>query len=189
VVAIASVVSACGVHHNSFADANNDGTYVKAGPVTYQLEVSRLLNPYTPEDSGYLQGLSKEEAALAPNEQWYGVFLWAKNQTQVPQLTTNNFQVVDTEAPSTSTCNVPAQPHVYKPVPLSNPYAWASERLVPGEIEPKLNTTASFGPIGGGLVLFKVPSVGPNSVYANRPLTLEICGDTGKIWAAISLDL
>lgn len=176
-MAIASVVSACGVHHNSFADANNDGTYVKAGPVTYQLEVSRLLNPYTPEDSGYLQGLSKEEAALAPNEQWYGVFLWAKNQTQVPQLTTDYFRVVDTSG------------HVYKPVPLSNPYAWTSERLVPGEIEPKLNTTASFGPIGGGLVLFKVPSVGPNSVYANRPLTLEIFGNTGKVWAAISLDL
>jgi hypothetical protein len=176
-VAIASLLSACGTHHSNLADANNDGTYVKAGPVTYQLQVSRELNPYSAEDSGYLQGLPQAEARLAVDQEWYGVFLWAKNQTKQPQLTTDNFAVVDTQG------------HRYYPVALHNPYAWNSERLVPGQVAPKLNTTASFGPTGGGLVLFKVPSSGSKSVYANRPLTLEILGNTGKVWATVSLDL
>jgi hypothetical protein len=177
VVATASLLSACGTHHPNTADANNDGAYVKAGPVTYQLQVSRLLNPYSPEDSGYLAGLPPKEAALSPQEEWYGVFMWAKNQTQQPQVTTDDFDIVDTVN------------HVYYPIRYSNPYLWTSKPLQAGAIEPQPNTTASFGPIGGGLLLFKVPSVGPNSVYANRPLTLQIRGNTGKVWATISLDL
>jgi hypothetical protein len=176
-IAVASLVSACGAHHPSVADANNDGAYVKAGPVTYQLEVSRLLNPYSAEDSGYLAGLPKSEATLSPTEEWYGVFLWAKNQTKQPQVTTDDFDVVNTVD------------HVYYPIRYDNPYVWTSKPLQPGAIEPEPDTTASFGPTGGALLLFKVPSVGPNSVYANRPLTLQIRGNTGKVWATISLDL
>jgi hypothetical protein len=177
VVAVSSLTAACGVHHSNLADANNDGTYVKAGPVTYQLEVSRLLNQYTPEDSGYLQGVPKGVATLAPNQEWYGVFMWAKNQTKQAQLTSDNFEIVDTQG------------HVYKPVPVHNPYAWSSQPLAPGAIEPSPQTTAGFGPTQGGLLLFKVPSGGADSVYANRPLTLEIIGNTGKVWGTVSLDL
>ena len=32
------------------ADADNDGVYVDAGPITYQLQISRELNPYSVED-------------------------------------------------------------------------------------------------------------------------------------------
>jgi hypothetical protein len=177
VLAVASLASACGTHHSNLADANNNGTYVKAGPVTYQLEVSRLLNPHTPEDAGYLQGVPKAAAALPPNEEWFGVFMWAKNQTKQPQLTTDNFQMLDTQG------------RVYKPIRINNPYAWTSQPLAPGAVEPNPQTTAGFGPTQGGLLLFKVPSQGADSVYANRPLTLEIIGNTGKVWGTISLDL
>jgi hypothetical protein len=176
VVALSSLAAACGSHSNT-ADANNDGTYVKAGPVTYQLEVSRELNAFTPEDAGYLQGLPKSQTTLPSDQEWYGVFMWAKNQTKQPQLTTDNFDVVDTQG------------HVYKPIQLHNPYAWTSQPLAPGAVEPNPQTTAGFGPTQGGLLLFKVPSQGANSVYANRPLTLEIVGNTGKVWGTISLDL
>jgi hypothetical protein len=171
--AVASLLTACGSHHSNLADANNSGAYVKAGPVTYQLEVSRELNRYGSEDSGYLSGLPKREAALAPDQIWFGVFLWAKNTTHERQKTTANFDVVDTQG------------NTYKPIVYSNPYVWTSRSLAPGAIQPAPNTTAGFGPTQGQMLLFKVKT----SAYSNRPLTLEIRGNTGKVWATISLDL
>ena len=170
----ASVLAAgCGTHHPSTADANNNGTYVTAGPMTYQLQVSRELNPYGSEDSGYLAGLPKRVASLSPDQEWYGVFLWAKNTTNQPQLTTAAFDIMDTQG------------NVYHPIVFNNPYVWTSQMLQPGAIEPNPNTTAGFGPTQGGLLLFKVNT----SVYSNRPLTLQIRGNTGKVWATVALDL
>ncbi len=172
-IPLALALAACGNHHSNYADANNVGTYVKAGPVTYQLEVSRELNPYSSEDSGYLAGLPSKETALAPDQLWFGVFLWAKNTTHQPQQTTSAFDVIDTQG------------NVYHPIFYGNPYVWSSRTLPPGAIEPSPNTTAGYGPTQGGLLLFKVPT----QVYSNRPLTLRIYGNTGKVWATITLDL
>jgi hypothetical protein len=66
---------------------------------------------------------------------------------------------------------------------------WKSETLPPGAVEPAPNTTAGYGPTQGGMLLFKVYSSGDKSVYSNRPLTLRIYGNTGKVWATVSLDL
>lgn len=176
-LAASSLVAACGVHHRNVADANNNGTYVHAGPVVYQLQISRLLNPYIVPDSEYLAGLPKNEATLTPNQMWFGVFMWATNTTRQPQQTTDNFDIVDTEG------------NKYYPVHLNNPYAWTSQTIQPGGTEPAPNTTASFAPTGGRLLLFKVLGSGTNNVYDNRPLTLQIRGNTGKVWATISLDL
>jgi hypothetical protein len=167
------LVGACGTHINNVADANNNGKYLKAGPMTYQLQVSRELNQYGLEDSGYLADLPRREAKLAPNQLWFGVFLWAKNTTEQPQRTTALFDMVDTQG------------NVYHPIVFNNPYVWTSQMLKPGAIEPNPNTTAGFGPTQGALVLFKVNT----DVYSNRPLTFEIRGNTGKVWATISLDL
>ncbi len=175
--ATAPLLAACGDHHTNFADANNNGTYVKAGPVTYQLEVSRELNPYANEDSGYVTGVAKSQATLPPDQEWYGVFLWAKNQTKQPQVTTDNFDITDTQG------------DVYYPIKASNPYMWTSQMLAPGAIQPNPNTTAGFGPTEGRLVLFKIYSSGTKSAYSNRPLTLEIRGPSNKVWATVSLDL
>ena len=177
VVPLAALLAACGVHHSNSADANNIGTYVKAGPVTYQLEVSRELNPYSVEDSGYLAGLPKRDASLTADQEWYGVFMWAKNTTHQSQQTTNAFDIVDTEG------------NVYTPIQYANPYVWTSQTLLPGEIEPNPDSTAGHGGTQGGLLLFKVPAGSAlNSIYNNRPLTLRIYGYTGKVWATISLD-
>lgn len=156
--------------------AENAGVYVDAGPVTYQLEISRELNPYSTEDSQYVKGVPSADSTLDANHLWYGVFLWAKNQTRQRQVTAANFDIVDTEG------------NLYYPVPLSgsaNPYAWTSEQLTPNAIEPGPDTTASFGPTQGGLLLFKLP----NAVYDNRPLQLEIYPVGGGRPAKISLDL
>jgi hypothetical protein len=170
-------VAACGQVSDPPSDLNN-GVYVDAGPITYQMEVSRELNPYAVEDRQYLTGLPSgySPTGLTADQLWYGVFLWAKNQTNEPHLTAARFDIVDSSG------------DVYHPVALDtqiNEYAWTSQVLQPSEIEPELNTTASDGPTGGGLLLFKLP----NSVYSNRPLTLNIYPNGGGKPGQISLDL
>lgn len=172
---MAASLAACGKTGDP-PTANNDGVYVDAGPITYQLQVSRELNQYATEDSQYLKGLPAGGSSLSPNEEWYGVFLWAKNQTKRPEITSGNFDITDTQG------------NTYYPIALSpgsNPYAWTPQTLAPGAVEPGPDTAASFGPTQGGLLLFKLNT----SVYANRPLTLEIRGPSKKVWGTISLDL
>ncbi len=173
--ALAVGLAACGKSNDPLT-ANNDGVYVEAGPITYQLQVSRELNQYATEDRQYLVGLPAGAGALAPDQEWYMVSLWAKNQTNRVARTSDNFAIVDTQG------------NPYFPVPVDtsvNQYAWTPQLLAPGAIEPGPDTTASFGPTQGGLLLFKLNS----TVYDNRPLTLEIRSPSGKVWGAISLDL
>jgi hypothetical protein len=168
-------VAACGQVSDPARDLNN-GVYVDAGPITYQLQISRELNQYAVEDRQYLAGLPAGEDTLTPDQLWYGVFLWAKNQTNQAHPTAARFDIVDSSG------------DVYYPINLDtqiNGYAWTKQVLDPAAIEPAPNTTASFGPTGGGLLLFKLP----NSVYANRPLTLNIYPVGGGKPGQISLDL
>jgi hypothetical protein len=177
---IALGVGACGNKqaHPTVADANNNGFYVDAGPITYQLQVSRELNPSDVEDRGYLAGLPAATLQPAANEEWFAVFLWAKNQTSSPQTTTatDSFDIVDTQG------------NRYLPVTLNpqlNPYVWTSQTLLPQGIEPAPGSTAYFGPTQGGELLFKINT----SAYANRPLTLEIHAPGQTLPSTISLDL
>jgi hypothetical protein len=169
-------LAACGRENNP-PTAENDGVYVTAGPITYQLQVSRQLNPYATEDSQYLKGLPATDRLLRANQMWYGVFLWAKNQTKQTAPTANTFDIVDTQG------------NHYYPLPVRpslNGYAWTTKDLNPGAVEPAADTQASFGPTQGGLLLFKLS----DAVYGNRPLMLEIRGGPAhKVWSTISLDL
>jgi hypothetical protein len=141
------------------ANANNNGDYVQAGPLTYQLQISRPLNQFSVEDRTYLTGVTAP--APGPTQEWYGVFLWALNQTHRPALTNETFDIVDTQG------------NHYYPIPINaaiNPYAWTVQTLNPLQTQPVIGSTAFYGPTGGGEVLFKINA----TAYANRPLTLEI---------------
>ena len=149
--------------------------YFDAGPVTYQIQITRQLNPFATEDVQYLAGVSNAQN-LSGDQLWFGVFLWAKNQSKQSRLTADSFEIVDSSGT------------VYHPVALNpavNPYAWTQQRLAPDGTEPSIDTTASTGPTGGGLILFDLNS----SVYANRPLTLRIFPPGGGKSSNISLDL
>ncbi len=170
---VALALGACG-QESAPPSGENDGVYVDAGPITYQLQISRQLNQYAVEDRQYLAGLPTGKGTLTPSQFWYGVFLWAKNQTNESHPTADKFTLVDTNG------------DVYHPIPLNaelNGYAWTQQILAPTDIEPAPNTTASFGPTQGGLILFKLPT----STYSDRPLTLFIYPPSGAP-ATISLD-
>ncbi len=167
-------VSACGNKQAHPTSADTEGPYIDAGPLTYQVQLSRQLNPYYTEDHDYLIGV--HAAPLKPNEEWFGVFMWAKNETQQNHITTDSFTIVDTEG------------NRYYPVfidPAVNPFAWTPRILGPRETEPEPGSLAGFGPTQGGLVLFRLN----DSVYSNRPLTLEIRAPGQFRPSTISLDL
>jgi hypothetical protein len=170
-------LAGCGsARHPTAATADNNGSYVTAGHVTYQLQVSRELNQYATEDSQYLTGLPSGTGPPNAGQIWYGVFLWAKNHSQQSRMTASNFTIVDT------------QDDTYYPVklnPSANPYAWSPRLLGPLETEPGPDSTASFGPTQGSLLLFKLN----NSAYNNRPLTLNIYTPGQSRPSTISLDL
>ena len=178
---LAIVVSGCGdkprMRHT--ADSNNNATYVFAGPITYQLQISRELNGFSTEDSQYLEGLPPGTTGPDSNQEWYGVFMWAWNQSKHAYYTAtpSDFDVVDTQG---------TMYHPYPVNPADNGYAWTSQLLLPNATQPAPDTTAWFGPTGGNLLLFKIST----SAYANRPLTLQIRnGPGGRVEATIPLDL
>jgi hypothetical protein len=177
-LALAAGLTACGHKeaHPTQANANNDGSYIDAGPVTYQLQISRELNPYGVEDSAYVKGLPTGTTTPSATQFWYGVFLWAKNQTHHDQTTLNSFEITDTQG------------NAYYPLKLDtnvNPFAWTPQTLAPNQIEPGPNTVASAGPTQGGELLFKLPT----SAYSDRPLTLWLLGAGNKKLGSISLNL
>lgn len=169
-------LTACGKSDHP-ATSENNGVYITAGPITYQLQISRELNQFATEDRQYVAGVPRGiSRTLTPTQLWYGVFLWAKNQTDKTHVTSDKFDILDTQG------------NKYYPIPLDralNPYAWTTETLNPGATQPALDTTASFGPTQGGLLLFKLPT----TVYDNRPLTLQILSPTGQVWGSVALDL
>jgi hypothetical protein len=166
-------VTACGrVSHPTNVDS--EGVYVDAGPLTYQVQLSRELNPFNVEDKQYLAGVSAPPPR--PDQMWFGVFMWAKNEQDSNHTTTDRFAIVDTQG------------NRYYPVAIDsqvNPFAWTSMTLRPLGTEPEPDSPAYFSATQGGLVLFKLD----NTVYSNRPLTLEIYAPGQAQPSTVSLDL
>jgi hypothetical protein len=183
--AIAIGVSGCGQgafdHRTNLHDvsatllSNGGEEYFDQGPITYQVQMSRALNPFSTEDVQYLAGI-KYAQNLPPNQLWFGVFLWAKNQTNGRQPTATKFQIEASDGT------------IYNSVKLNpslNTFAWTRQILAPDQIEPNPDSTAAYGPTQGGLVLFKLN----NSIYSNRPLTLLVFAPGSHNPSRVSLDL
>ncbi len=182
VAALAVGVSGCGIEHRTTVtgvtqddlSAGNE-PYFNVGHVTYQVQISRQINPFDPVDVQYLAGV-KDAQNLPGTQFWYGVFLWAENQSGTNQMTADTFKLEDSYG------------DVYTPTALNpslNPFAWTSQNLSPDGIEPLPGSVASNGGPGGGLILFKLNE----SVYSNRPLTLEIFAPGSTKPSRVSLDL
>jgi hypothetical protein len=169
-------LSACGNKQDHPVHVDNEAEYVDAGPLAYQVQISRELNPFSAEDHTYLSGVTSSDLPLAPNQVWFAIFLWAKNETDVAHTTADHFDIIDTQG------------NRYYPVAInaqSNPFAWTAEKLKPNQTQPIADSAASFGPTQGQEILFKLK----DSVYDNRPLTFEIFGPGESSPSTVVLDL
>jgi hypothetical protein len=175
---VAVAVSACGERGSIATNADSSGLYTRAGELTYQVQISRELNPYSAEDKQYLQGLPAGTVSPAPNEEWFAVFMWAKNFTEQTHTTiaTSDFSIIDTQG------------NIYRPVaiiPTANLLAWTAQTLRPQGTEPAPDTPASTSPSQGAELLFKIN----DNAYANRPLTLLMHAPGQPQPSKIPLDL
>jgi len=157
---------------------DSEGSYVKAGPLIYQVQISRELNPSNVEDAQYLQGLPAGTPRLAGDEEWFGVWLRVQNATDRTHPTATQFRIVDTTGATYTPIALPASNvFSYQPVSVQ------SDKGQP--VYPDPNSAAGSNPIGGTMLLFKLRT----SVYANRPLELEITPPTGGAPSSVVLDL
>ena len=182
VLGAALLLSGCGLSQRKVLSgvsqdvlSSGQEPYFDVGGVTYQIQESRQLNPYSNTDVQFLTGL-KGAQQISGSDFWLGIFLWAKNQHRQTLNTASKFVLTDSAGNS------------YNPTPLNpniNPFAWTSTALGRDDIEPSADSIAGQGPVGGGLIIFDLPQ----SAYQNRPLTLHIYAPGSSTAGAVSLDL
>jgi hypothetical protein len=181
-VAAVPVVSACGGEHEPKREAvgnpadpfGTEGAYLELEPMSYQVQISRQLNPRNIEDRAYLQGVAPRLKALTPEQTWFGIFIRVVNEGEETALTANRFRVLDTEGDA------------FRPIPISPASEWAYKAipLPPKGIIPNPDSVAGQGVINGRMLLFKMEY----ATLQNRPLVLEIVDPRGRK-ARVNLDV
>ena len=170
------LLGACGSSHTrettgTYAGESGAGApYLNVGPLVYEVQQSRQLNPFDAEDANYLQGVSPAQRALSRGEEWFAVFLQVFNNTDTPYPSATQLVLTDT------------QNNVYTPLTLeaSNQYAYRPKN-VPGRGRlPEFDTVAAEAPTQGALVLYKIKTLS----LSNRPLTLKVVDPTDSTQTA-----
>ncbi|MEA2252134.1 MAG: hypothetical protein QOI62_724 [Solirubrobacteraceae bacterium] len=161
----ALAVAGCGNKHSPITHGATEGVYLDVGPLKYQVQISRLLNPFDPEDRGYLIDLPGSQS-LGPTDQWFAVFMRVENGTDRPQRDASDYQIKDSEGT------------VFRPVQMgpSNVFAYRAGVIPPRDTEPLPDSPAGQNSIQGALLLFKIP----NANLENRPLELSIAPPSGS---------
>lgn len=171
-VALAALaVGACGNKESRTLHADTEGEYIDVGPMKYQVQISRLLNPNDPEDRGYLIDLPSGES-LGADDEWFAVFMRVENGSEDAGPVADNYEIVDT------------QENRYTPIQMGpkNVFAYRPAVLQPKDILPLPSSAAAEGTIQGSMLLFKIPVAN----FQNRPLELQIPspqggGETGTV--------
>jgi hypothetical protein len=179
VLALAALLAlglgACGRAETSLrTTAETEGVPIVVGNVTYQVQVSRLLNPADPEDRDYFAGMPGS-TTLPRGESWFGIFIQATNFSGDPAPSARQFVVVDTDGQR------------FEPVPLgpANVFAYNPQTLQPNEMIPEPDSAAFNGPVRGSLVLFRLP----DQVFYDRPVKLLVESPSGQGEADVTLDI
>lgn len=141
-------------------ESGQNAPYLNVGPLIYEVQLSRELNPADTEDAAYLKGLTPAQRKLAAGEEWFGVFLQVYNESSASHPAATQITISDT------------QENVYTPtIPgVINEFAYRGGLLQPKARIPALNTVAANGPTQGALLLYKIKIVSLD----NRPLELKI---------------
>src|SRR5437763_14807011 len=99
----ALALGACGSSHSKVTtgtyagESGQNAPYLDVGPLTYQVQLSRQLNPTNSEDSSYLKGLRPAQSKLEPGQEWFAVFLQVYNHSSVPRQASTAISISDTQ--------------------------------------------------------------------------------------------
>ena len=172
VAALLAIIAlgACGDSHTKVTtgtyagESGANAPYLDVGPLVYQVQISRQLNPFDTEDASYLRGVPAAQRQLAPGQEWFGVFLQVYNHTsrQLPAAT--SMTVRDTQG------------NAYSPIVTdqTNEFAYRAGFVPADGRLPVPDSVASFGPTQGALLLYKIQIVSLD----NRPLEFKIVDPT-----------
>ena len=166
----ALALGACGDSHTRVTtgtyagEAGDAAPYLNVGPLVYEVQLSRELNPANAEDAAYLEGLTPAQRALKPGEEWFAVFVQVYNQTSTPHLGATNMRISDTEH------------NVYTPIALNqtNEFAYRGGLIPADSRVPAPGTVAANGGSQGALMLYKIQVASLD----NRPWTIRIVDPT-----------
>lgn len=164
-VGLAALAAGCGDDAES---KTMEGEPLVLGDVAFNIQITRELNRYSPEDIAYLQGAPR----LDRDQEYLGVFMQVTNQGDQATVVPEPFRIVDTRG------------NIYTQVPVENDFTLnPGAPILPGETIPGAETIAKNGPVQGSMILFAIDQ-GANE---NRPLVLQIPGPDGV--GEIALDL
>ena len=145
-----------------------EGEPVEVGDLTYNVQITRFLNPNDKEDAEYLVG----QPTLPEGKLYLGVFLVIENANDEAQPSADSYTVIDT------------LDNKYQPVQSQSPYALDIGSDVPADSQlPITDTTPYAGFNKGSLLIFEVD----DSVSENRPLRMQIEG--GGNQGEVTLDI
>jgi hypothetical protein len=162
----ALALGGCGDSHTRITtgtyagESGANAPYLYVGPLIYEVQLSRQLNPTNQEDAQYLQGLTPEQLKLEPGQEWFAVFVAVYNNTPRPHPASDSFTITDTQNNSYSPL-VPAE---------GNPFAYRAGTVPGNQQIPLPGTTGIDDPAQGLVLLYKIQVVSLD----NRPLELKI---------------
>jgi hypothetical protein len=172
----AFALSACGDSHTKVTtgtyagESGANAPYLDVGPLIYEVQLSRQLNPADVEDSAYLKGLPPAERQLAPGQEWFGVFVQVYNHTSQELPAASAPTVTDTQG------------NVYSPIvpDQTNDFAYRGGPVPAQGQLPVPSSIAADGPTQGALLLYKIRVVSLD----NRPLEFKIVDPTNSLQRA-----
>jgi hypothetical protein len=152
----------CGNKEELVHVAHTEGIYVDVAGLTYQVQMSRLLNPALIDDKQYLVGLpAGVETDLPGDEAWFGVWMRVKNYSEETLTASDDITMVDADG------------NEYEPIridPETNPFVYEPLPIPHDGVLPTPDSISANGPIQGSLLLFRIDAAS----LQNRPLRLEI---------------
>ena len=165
-LAFAVGLSACGSSEEPGTSA--EGEPIDIAGLSYNVQLTRFLNPDDAEDSEYLVGMPPPK----PGTSYLGVFIVIKNDSSEARPSASNYTIVDTLHQE------------FDSVRSDSPYALSVGSDVDAKSQlPVPDSTAATGPVQGSLLIFPVT----DDVTDNRPLKLDIQTFDGS--GEITLDI
>lgn len=171
-LALALSLAAAGCGNDEPRTSGAEGEFIEVGPVDYQVQLTRLLNPQQRPDDAYLRG----QAPLPRDEAYLGVFLKIENDGDSLYKPPRGIKLVDTTG------------NEYLPLDTTQSGFGLDfgEEIPPGDVAPPPGSPAQFGPTSGALILFRVKE---ETATDNLPLELQIPVEGEEESSTITLDV